>query len=60
MTVYTVPIYKQTLIDGLNGDLSAEYAAITQYTHYAARMTGSYLADQIAILGDSLRPVHEG
>lgn len=33
---------KQTLIDGLNSDLAAEYAAIIQYTHYAAKVTGPY------------------
>ncbi len=33
---------KQALIDGLNSDLAGEYAAIIQYTHYAATVTGPY------------------
>ena len=33
---------KQTLIDGLNQDLAGEYAAIIQYTHYAATVTGPF------------------
>jgi len=33
---------KQQLIELLNEDLAAEYAAIIQYTTYAARVTGPY------------------
>ena len=33
---------KQALIDGLNSDLAGEYAAIIQYTHYAATVTGPF------------------
>lgn len=33
---------KQTLIDGLNHDLAGEYAAMIQYTHYAATVTGPF------------------
>lgn len=33
---------KQTLIDGLNSDLAGEYAAIIQYIHYAATVTGPF------------------
>lgn len=33
---------KQPLIDGLNSDLAGEYAAIIQYTHYAAIVTGPF------------------
>ena len=33
---------KQALIDGLNRDLAGEYAAIIQYTHYAATVTGPF------------------
>jgi bacterioferritin len=33
---------KQSLIDGLNSDLAGEYAAIIQYTHYAATVTGPF------------------
>lgn len=33
---------KEQLIKGLNEDLAAEYAAIIQYTTYAARVTGPY------------------
>src|SRR5690349_21695511 len=35
-------IDKQKLIDGLNSDLAGEYAAIIQYTHYAATVTGPF------------------
>lgn len=33
---------KQQLIDNLNKDLAAEFAAIIQYITYAARVTGPY------------------
>ncbi len=33
---------KQKLIDGLNSDLAGEYAAIIQYIHYAATVTGPF------------------
>ena len=33
---------KQPLIDGLNSDLAGEYAAIIQYTQYAAIVTGPF------------------
>jgi bacterioferritin len=33
---------KQELIDGLNEDLALEFAAIIQYTTYAAKATGPY------------------
>jgi bacterioferritin len=33
---------KQALIDGLNSDLAGEYAAIIQYIHYAATVTGPF------------------
>lgn len=35
-------IDKQKLIDGLNSDLAGEYAAIIQYIHYAATVTGPF------------------
>ena len=37
-----MPMSKQVLIDGLNGDLAGEYAAIIQYIHYAATVTGPF------------------
>jgi bacterioferritin len=32
----------QTLIDALNAQLSAEYQAVVQYTHYSAVVSGPY------------------
>src|SRR4030095_1627539 len=39
---HTMALDKQALIDGLNSDLAGEYAAIIQYTHYAATVTGPF------------------
>src|SRR3954447_18454911 len=39
---HNMAVDKQPLIDGLNSDLAGEYAAIIQYTHYAATVTGPY------------------
>src|SRR3954454_20730255 len=39
---HSMALDKQALIDGLNSDLAGEYAAIIQYTHYAATVTGPY------------------
>jgi bacterioferritin len=33
---------RQTLIDGLNHDLAAEYQAIVMYIQYSAKLTGPY------------------
>ena len=39
---HSMALDKQALIDGLNSDLAGEYAAIIQYTHYAATVTGPF------------------
>ena len=36
---------KQALIDALNQDLAAEYAAIIQYAHYAAKVRGPWRSE---------------
>jgi bacterioferritin len=36
---------KQALIDALNQDLAAEYAAIIQYIHYAAKVRGPWRSE---------------
>lgn len=33
---------RQTLVIGLNHDLSGEYQAVMMYTHYSAKLTGPY------------------
>src|SRR5271157_3634032 len=39
---HSMALDKQALIDGLNSDLAGEYAAIIQYTQYAATVTGPF------------------
>lgn len=41
---------KQDLIDALNQDLAAEYAAIIQYTQYSAKVRGPYRSELKAFL----------
>jgi len=37
-----VRVDRDTLVMGLNHDLSGEYQAVLMYTHYAAKLTGPY------------------
>lgn len=41
---------KEALIEALNGDLASEFAAIVQYTAYAAKVTGPYRPELAAFL----------